>query len=97
MLREDYIVVALYVDDKTKLPEDEWFVSEYDGKTKKTIGKQYADLQISKYNVNAQPYYLLLDSEGEMLVAPRSYDLNIDEFVEFLEKGKVEFKVRQEE
>ncbi len=93
-LRDDFIVVALYVDDKTKLPEEEWIVSAYDGKTKKAIGKIYADFQISRFNVNAQPYYVLLDNKGEMLIPPRAYDLDIQEFVDFLDNGIKEFKKR---
>jgi thiol:disulfide interchange protein DsbD len=91
-LREDYIVVALYVDDKTKLPESDWVRSEYDGKLKKSIGKKYADFQISRFNVNAQPYYVLLDHEGKLLAKPRAYDLDVDAFVEFLDEGLNKFK-----
>jgi thiol:disulfide interchange protein DsbD len=91
-LQEDFIVVALYVDDKKKLPEDQWYVSEYDGKKKKTIGKQNADLQIRKYNVNAQPYYVLLDENGNDLAEPTAYDLDVSKFVKFLDEGKENFK-----
>ena len=94
-LREDFVLVALYVDDKTELPESEWITSSYDGKVKKTIGKKYADYQISKYNINAQPYYVLLDSKGELLVPPRAYDLDVDKFLEFLDSGLEEFRKRQ--
>jgi thiol:disulfide interchange protein len=93
-LKEDYIVMALYVDDKTELPEKEWITSKYDGKLKTSIGKKNADLQISKYNVNAQPYYILLDTKGEILVSPRAYNLDIDAFIEFLDNGLAEFKKR---
>jgi len=93
-LKEDYVVMALYVDDKTELPEKEWITSKYDGKIKTSIGKKNADLQISKYNVNAQPYYVLLDTKGEILVSPRAYNLNVDAFIEFLDKGLAEFKKR---
>lgn len=93
-LRDDFIVVALYVDDKTHLPESEWITSTHDGKVKKTVGKKFADFQISRFNVNAQPYYVLLDTKGELLVNPRAYDLDIDEFVEFLDQGLAEFKKR---
>ncbi|RLD74118.1 MAG: disulfide bond formation protein DsbD [Bacteroidetes bacterium] len=86
-LRDNYIILALYVDDKTKLPEDEWIKSEYDGKTKKTIGKKYADFQITKFGVNAQPFYVLLGHDDEVLAQPRAYDLDVDAFVDFLDKG----------
>ena len=91
-LQNDFIVLALYVDDKTELPEKEWITSKYDGKVKSSIGRKNADLQISKYKVNAQPYYVLLDTNGEILVSPRAYDLDIDAFIEFLDKGLAEFK-----
>ncbi len=90
-LQEDYIVVALYVDDKTQVPEEEWVRSSYDGKVKKTIGKIYADLQIHNFNINAQPYYVLLGHDGEILARPRAYDLDVDDFVKFLDDGKDKF------
>lgn len=90
-LQDDYVVVALYVDDKTVLPEEEWVRSSYDGKLKKTIGKIYADLQIHNFNINAQPYYVLLGHNGEILVKPRAYNLNVDAFVKFLDEGKEKF------
>lgn len=90
-LRENFIVTALYVDDKTELPEKEWITSKYDGKVKKTIGKKYADFQISRFNVNAQPYYVLLDTSGNLLVPPRAYDLNVDHFIEFLDGAVAKF------
>jgi thiol:disulfide interchange protein DsbD len=91
-LREDFIVVALYVDDKTKIPEDEWVTSTYDGKVKKTIGKKYADLQITKFGVNAQPFYVLMGHDGEVLAQPRAYDLDVNAFVDFLETGIKNFR-----
>ena len=86
MLRNDYVIVALYVDDKTKLPESEWIIGA-DGKEKKSIGRVNADFQISKFNTNAQPYYCLMGHNGELLVDPRAYDLDKDAFVNFLKKG----------
>lgn len=91
ILSEDYVIIALYVDDKTKLPESDWIVSTYDGKKKKTLGKKNADFQIVKFGINAQPYYVLQDKKESKLVEPRAYDLDADAFVEFLENGKKEF------
>ena len=96
-LREDYVVVALYVDDKTELPESDWYTSSYDGKQKTTIGKKYADYQITKFNVNAQPYYVLMDAEENVLVKPIAYDLNVDNFVQFLDAGVASYKARHEQ
>ncbi len=91
-LREDYIIIALYVDDKSiKLEESEWVTSTYDGKIKKTLGKKYQDFQITRYGTNSQPYYLLLDTEGNMLTEATAYDLNVDRFIEFLDTGLTEF------
>jgi thiol:disulfide interchange protein DsbD len=93
-LNNDFIVVALYVDDKTSLPEEEWVTSSYDGNVKKTIGKKFADLQITMYNTNAQPFYVLLDTEGKDMVKPSGYDLDVDAFVKWLDEGLAEFEKR---
>jgi len=63
-----------------------------DGKVKKTIGKKYADLQITKFGVNAQPFYVLMGHNGEVLAQPRAYDLDVDAFVKFLDTGLKNFK-----
>ncbi|MBW8326176.1 MAG: thioredoxin family protein [Prolixibacteraceae bacterium] len=94
-LKNNFVVIALYVDDKSTLPESEWITSSYDGKVKKTLGKKYTDFQISRYGVNAQPYYVLLDGKEQKLVEPRAYDLNADRFVEFLDSALAEFERRK--
>ncbi|MGQ7870016.1 cytochrome c biogenesis protein CcdA [Sunxiuqinia sp. sy24] len=93
-LQNEFIIIALYVDDKSKLPESEWVTSSYDGKVKKTLGKKYADFQITQFGVNAQPYYVLTDTNGELLVDPKAYDLNPDNFVDFLDRALEEFEKR---
>jgi thiol:disulfide interchange protein DsbD len=80
------------VDDKTELPQSEWYVSPYDKKEKKTIGKQNADLQVRDYQSNSQPMYVLLAPDGSLLAPPRSYDLDVQEFVKFLDSGKAGMK-----
>ncbi|TDO05295.1 protein-disulfide reductase DsbD family protein [Sunxiuqinia elliptica] len=94
-LKNDFVIIALYVDDKSKLPEEEWVTSSYDGKVKKTLGKKYADFQITRFGVNAQPYYVLMDTNEDLLVEPKAYDLNPDNFVRFLDEALEEFKKRQ--
>jgi thiol:disulfide interchange protein DsbD len=91
LLQNDFVILALYVDDKTELPETEWYTSTYDGKQKTTIGKKNADFQITKYNNNAQPYYLVLDTYGNIMSGPKAYDKSVENFVKFLEKGKNNF------
>lgn len=92
-LKNEFVIVALYVDDKTKLPESEWITSKYDKKVKKTLGKKYADFQISRFGVNAQPYYVILDLQEKMLVTPKARDLNPDNFVKFLDEAIANFSL----
>ncbi|HZY79173.1 MAG TPA: cytochrome c biogenesis protein CcdA [Cyclobacteriaceae bacterium] len=91
-LKNDFVVVALYVDDKTELPESEWYTSKVDNKVKKTIGKQNADLQIANLNNNAQPFYILLGEDERVLAWPRAYDRSVPGFIDFLETGKKKYK-----
>lgn len=93
-LRNDFIIIALYVDDKTVLPQSEWVTSTVDKRVKKTLGKKYADFQIARFGVNAQPYYVLLDHDQSLLTKPTARDLNPDHFIEFLDKGIAEYKKR---
>ena len=94
ILRNDYVIIALYVDDKKQLPEEEWITTP-DGKVRKTLGKINASFQIERFGINAQPYYVLLDNEGRPLVTPRSYDLNVNGFIAFLEAGLKAFGERR--
>lgn len=91
-LSNDYVVVALYVDDKTELPESAWFTSAYDGKVKKTLGKQNADLQIANLENNAQPFYVLVGKDERVLVWPYGYDKNVENFVKFLDAGTDKYR-----
>lgn len=93
-LKEDFVIVALYVDDKTELPEAEWVTSKYDGKVKKTIGKKNADIQIANLDNNAQPFYVLVGPDEKVLAWPYGYNRDVKSFVEFLERGKKNFKTR---
>ncbi len=91
-LKNDFVVVALYVDEKTELPENEWYTSTYDNKVKKTIGKQNADLQITRLNNNAQPFYVLVGKDERVLAWPKAYDKSVKNFVDFLESGKKTYR-----
>lgn len=93
-LKEDFIMVALYIDERLELPENEWYTSSYDGKLKKTLGKQNADFQITRFNNNAQPYYVILDHNEQLVAKPRGYNTDISAFVEFLDGAKNEFELR---
>jgi thiol:disulfide interchange protein len=93
-LKNDYVVVALYVDDKTELPKNEWFISKDDGLEKTTLGDQNLDFEITKFNANAQPYYCLVNpnDDAKPLVEPRAYDQDIQKFIAFLDAGKAKFE-----
>ena len=95
-LRDHYVIAAPYVDDRTRLPESVWYESEYDGKTKRTIGRQNADYQIVKFQNNAQPFYVLMDHEENALATPKAYDLDIQNFINFLDSGIEAFNKRNE-
>lgn len=86
MLRNDYVIVALYSDDKKVLPENEWVTTE-SGKVLKSLGKINSRYALTTYGVNAQPYYVLQGRGGKMLVPPRGYDLSVPGFVAFLRSG----------
>ena len=86
ILRNDYVICALYSDDKKVLPEEEWVTTDA-GKVLKSLGKINSYYALKTYGVNAQPYYVLQDNQGKILTEPRGYDLDIQGFVDFLQKG----------
>ncbi|KQB99136.1 protein-disulfide reductase DsbD [Pedobacter sp. Hv1] len=91
-LKEDYIVVSLYTDDKTTLPEAEQFNSKVLKTTVNTVGKKFQHLQAEKFNTISQPYYVLLGTEGQELVSPPiGVEYDIDKYLAYLDKGLAEF------
>ena len=86
ILRNDYIIVALYTDDKTRLPEEEWVETE-NGDMLKDLGRVNSYIARTRFGVNAQPNYVLLSPDGELLAPVRGYDLSIPGFTEFLRSG----------
>ena len=90
IMKNDYVMVFLYNDDKTKLEKEDW-VTTPEGKTLKDIGRVNSYIVRERFNVNAQPNYALLGSDGNLLVPVRGYNLSVDGFVDFLESGISEF------
>jgi len=90
-LRENFVIISLYADDRTQLPENEWYTSSVDGKLKKTIGKQVEDLEITKYSTNALPLYVITDFEGNPLNSPMPTNLKVDEYKKWLDEGLANF------
>lgn len=86
-LRNNFVIVALYVDDRMQLPENEWIKSSVDGKLKKTLGKVNEDLEISMFGTNAIPLYVITGHDGRPLVKPMATNLKKDEYIKWLDEG----------
>ena len=87
ILRNDFVICALYVDDKHKLPEEDWVTDAETGKVYKDLGRVNSYIARERFNVNAQPNYVLLSPDGEILVPTHSYDLSVENFIKFLKSG----------
>ena len=87
LLRNDFVICALYVDDKHKLPEEDWVTDKETGKVYKDLGRVNSYIARERFNVNAQPNYVLLSPDGEILVPTHSYDLSVENFIKFLQSG----------
>jgi len=94
ILEEKYVLISLYVDDKTPLSKDKIHVSTFSNNKIRNIGNLWSDLQISKFGQSSQPYYFAIDFNGKPLTAPIAYELNVKSYKEFLDKGLKEFSKR---
>jgi thiol:disulfide interchange protein DsbD len=93
ILRDEVVLISLYVDERKKLPEEEQYVSETTGKTIRTVGNKWSDFQIKHFQNNSQPYYVMLGHEDlEPLHETAAYDPDIDRYIEWLREGVSEFK-----
>src|SRR3546814_1442 len=93
LLNEELIIIQLYVDDKTELPQAEQFVSSFSGKNIRTIGNKWSDFQASKFNSNSQPHYVLLDpSNEEILIKPTGADYNPKSYYGFIQSAINKYK-----
>ncbi|MCO6494593.1 MAG: thioredoxin family protein [Bacteroidetes bacterium] len=96
ILSKDYIIIALYVDDKTiSLPEDEQYLSKITGRKVTTLGKKNSDIQSCMFGSNSQPNYILLDNDENLLNSPQPYDLSVENFIRFLKQGVKHYKENQ--
>jgi thiol:disulfide interchange protein len=87
LLRDEFVIIALYTDDRTKLPEEEWYISEVDGKEKKTIGQQNIDYEITNFQTNTVPLYVIMNSSGEVVNKPKGTDLDIASYTAWMKEG----------
>lgn len=86
-IRENFVLVGLYIDDRTKLTDNEIFVSKTDGKEKRTLGKKNEDIEISMFNTNTMPLYAIVDPEGKPLIETRGADFDIEAYIDWLDRG----------
>jgi thiol:disulfide interchange protein DsbD len=99
LLMDEYVLVSLYVDDKSDLPKDEQFTTTFAGQEKDivTVGNKWSDFQARYFKNNSQPCYVLLDNQGRLLQKPRFYDEDIEAYKKWLKDGLEEYKKRTEE
>ena len=91
-LANDFVLLELYVDEKTELPANEQVISKFSGKKIKTIGNKWSDYEASKFNVNSQPYYVIVNAKGEVLVPPQGANYSVKNYIEFLDSGKAAYE-----
>ncbi|MBD1431906.1 thioredoxin family protein [Sphingobacterium sp. DN00404] len=87
LLREEFVMVELFVDDRTELSTEEQYVSEYSGKRIRTIGAKNSDFQASAFNSNSQPLYVIVDTVGNVLIPPSGANYNINSYAAYLQQG----------
>ena len=92
VLKNEVVLISLYVDDKRELPKEEQYFSEITGKNIRSIGNKWSEFQIKKYQANAQPYYVLLDHNGDNLNEHTAYNPNINDYLTWLKEGINNFK-----
>ncbi|WP_307758095.1 cytochrome c biogenesis protein CcdA [uncultured Mediterranea sp.] len=92
LINNDYVLITLYVDNKTRLPEPIKVVENGTERTLRTVGDKWSYLQRVKFGANAQPFYVLIDNEGKPLNKSYSYDEDIDKYVDFLQTGLDNYK-----
>jgi thiol:disulfide interchange protein len=92
VLKNEVVLISLYVDDKKELPENEQYVSETTGKMIKTVGNKWSDLQIKTYKANAQPFYVIVDQNSANLTEPSAYNPDITAYYNWLNTGIKNFK-----
>ncbi|KXN98245.1 thiol:disulfide interchange protein DsbD [Aequorivita aquimaris] len=92
LLKEDIVLISLYVDDKRPLPDGEEVISKISGKKLRYIGQKWSEFQILKYKANAQPFYVLMGHNEENLIDPVGYTPDVEEYYDWLQKGVAAFK-----
>jgi thiol:disulfide interchange protein DsbD len=92
LLRDSFVLISLYVDDKTALPAAQQYTSDFSGKKVKTLGNKWSDYQASEFGINSQPYYVLMTGQRKPLARPSAYDPNVERYRSFLLDGLRAFR-----
>lgn len=95
LLNEEYVLASLYVDDRTPLDEADKYVSSFSGKSIRWVGQKWSDFQASRFGTNAQPYYVIVDHDGNQLVPAEAYNEDVQNYINFLESGLAAFRAGQ--
>lgn len=95
LLKEGFVMAELFVDDRTELPVEEQIISAYSGKKIKNIGNKNSDFQASKFNSNSQPLYVIVDTEGNVLVPPSGANYDPVEYAKYLQSGIDAFNAKK--
>ena len=90
-LTDDYVLISLYVDDRQSLPKSEQYYSEATQREIKTVGDKWSELQVTEYDKLSQPWYVLIDTDMNLLANPRGYTPSADEYRRFLDEGLCRF------
>jgi len=93
-LSNDYVIISLYVDDRTELPQSEQTTAKLGDQQImiRTIGNKWSFFQASTFGVNSQPYYVLLDNNGKQISKPTGFNVNVDDYLSFLNDGLKQYK-----
>jgi thiol:disulfide interchange protein DsbD len=91
-MQNDFVLLELYVDEKKDLPASEQFTSKFSGKHITNIGAKNSDYEASKFGANSQPFYVIVDNSGNVLVPPQGADYTVDNYIKFLDSGIAAYK-----
>jgi hypothetical protein len=91
-MQNDFVLLELYVDEKSDLTTSEFYNSTFSGKKITTIGGKNSDYETTRFNTNSQPFYVILDSDGKTLIPPQGANFSVENYTKFLESGIAAYK-----
>ena len=86
-MQNNFVLLELYVDEKASLPDSEQYTSDFSGKRITNIGAKNSDYEALKFTTNSQPFYVITDSNGNVLVPPQGANYHADNYIKFLDSG----------